>query len=144
MISLPYIYDLDSEDGGKIIGSGDPTDSSPALTIAHYGTGIGVNFASLATTSIDVNTVGSPAVRFRSAVTEGNALFVGRSVVASPTVAPLVISQLSAASAPAIEFQGRAFVSALSGGTVNGAIRIKVGNDYFFIPTMRDMGGLGA
>lgn len=68
--------------------------------------------------------------------------FEARTNASSPvTVAPVRIGA-SAISGPALELQGTAFISALSGGSINGAIRVKIGDNYAWIPVMRTMGGL--
>lgn len=111
------LINLYAEDDRNIIDNG----SGAVLTLTNTGTGAAL---------VAENTAGT-----------GAALIV-KNTIGAPTVAPLVV-QTSTASGAAIEFRGKAFVSALSGGSFSYGVRVKVGNVYGWIPVMVDMGGLG-
>lgn len=111
------LINLWAEDGRNIID--DATDS--VLTLENTSTGAAL---------IATNTAGT-----------GPAL-IAKTTIGTPTVAPLVI-QTSTPSGAAIELRGKAFVSALSGGSFTYGIRVKAGDVYGWIPVMVNMGGLG-
>lgn len=111
------LINLWAEDGRNIID--DSTDA--ALTLTNTSTGQAL---------VVENTAGT-----------GNALVV-KNTIGAPTVAPLVV-QTSTPSGAAIEFRGKAVVSALSGGSFTYGIRVKVGDVYGWVPVMVNMGGLG-
>lgn len=151
---MPYnIYNLVNENsGGDII----TYDAGPALSVSNIGTGVTLALLSSPTTAINVtgapaggNTI-APLARFISSASAGNALLIGRGVAASPTVPMMVFGHVSAASAPVMEFiPGGGWVSITSVvlttvSNFNGAIRIKVGTGYHWIPTLLDAGLVGA
>ena len=68
---------------------------------------------------------------------------IARTLIGTPTVAPFVI-QTSTVSGAAIELRGKAFVSATSAASVFGAIRIKAGDTYYWIPAYGAINGQGA
>ena len=93
-----------------------------------------------ATLELENTSTGAGLVANTSAGT-GPALVV-KTLIGTPTVAPLVL-QTSTVSGAAIEFRGKAFISANSGGSGCGAIRIKVGNVHYWIPAMVAVAGTG-
>lgn len=99
------------------------------------GTGIQLSSVSAPTTAIDVLVAGKAAVgsavRFRSAASLGNALELGQSVVGSPTVALLVMTN-SCASGAFFEFKGMA--SLVSMTSIFRGVRVKVGDEYGWFP----------
>lgn len=148
------IYDLDAEGVAKIIT--DNAAPSPSLHITNNGTGFGLRAEGIAitsTASVDVVEVGSTinavgsittngGVIARSTATTGTPLLVQhQTALSSATVAPLVVLS-STASGPAFEFRGRCIVSALSGASITGGIRVKWGDTYRFIPLMDSLGGI--
>ena len=83
----------------------------------------------------------TPGFTFRSTATEGVALGLNRSrTLSSPTVALLALGIGSAASAPVFELREQSFVSATTiltttgGSAGTGAIRVKYGDNYGWIP----------
>ena len=150
---MPYLYNLDSESGGNVIG---PSGSGTAvLTLSHFGTGQVLNIVSAATTAVDAtvlttsaNTI-APVARFRSAASLGVALFLGKTVASSPTVPLVFFGALSAASAPVLEFDRSSFVSVTSivlttvANSV-AAVRVKYGSSYGWIPIWADAAIIGA
>lgn len=139
---MPYnIYNLVNENtGGEII----TYDAGPSLQLTNFGTGVGLNMPSGATTLLNVigtpvaaaaGTI-APVARFLSAATGGNALVIGRDVVTSSPTVPLVfIGPLSSASAPVFEFGRSAFVSVTSiGADAVGAVRVKFGTTLGWMP----------
>jgi hypothetical protein len=112
------LLNLWSEDGANIIDD----DTTAVLTLENTSTGA----ALLAT-----NTAGT-----------GPAL-VAQSLIGTATVAPLVV-QTSTVSGAAIEFRGKAIVSATSGGSILGAFRVKFGDRYGWVPVMVHIAGQGA
>lgn len=119
------IYALDDEGGGKIFSDADT--AAPALRIESNGSGAALAANSFSagypgilvesTASgypLDVTAInGTYGSRFRSAVTGGAALIVGKSVTGSPTIAPIKILNPSCASAALMEFEG-GFISCTS------------------------------
>ena len=89
-------------------------------------------------------------VAFRSAATEGAAALFTKTVAGSPTVAVVQFSTNSTASAPILELQNQGFVSATTilfttGATAGvGAVRVKYGNNYGWIPVLPDGSVTGA
>ncbi len=85
-----------------------------------------------------------PQVSFKSAATEGLAANFGKTVTSSATVAVVSLSIGSTASAPVFELQNQGFVSAttiafITGATAGtGALRVKYGNNYGWIPILPD------
>ena len=96
-----------------------------------------------ATTTLELEntSTGAGLIANNSAGT-GPAL-IAKTLVGTATVAPLVV-QTSTVSGAAVELRGKAFVSALSGGSITGGIRIKYGDTYYWVPTMVNLGGIGA
>lgn len=143
---MANIRNIDAETGANYIGD----DAQPTLTMANSSTGPGLSVGRLHTSSgasIDVLTTGSilntANATLLSIATEAVPLTLGRgTVVASPTVAVLALNIGSGASAPIFELQAQSFVScttikfttAAAEGT--GAIRVKYGDNYGWIPVM--------
>lgn len=147
------LINLWAEDGRNIIDDDatsvltlESTGAGNALRLqSAAGTGVGLNVVSATTTSIfAVGGTGTEVAHFRSGGTTSNVLRIDEGVIGSSTVAPIVINRASTASGAVFQFSGRAFVSALSGGSITGGIRVKVGDVYHWIPTMVNLGGLGA
>ena len=92
----------------------------------------------------------APGVTFLSSATEGLAVSFGKTVVGSPTVAQVRLNLNSTASAPVFELTNQGFVSVTTilfttGATAGaGALRVKIGNDYKWIPILPDGSVTGA
>lgn len=125
---MGYLYNLAGAGGIELIGTNEY--DTAVLDITHTSTT-------------------NPAARIRSASAAGQALTVGRTVAASPTVAVMNFAHVSAASAPIFEFAaGGGFVSVTSVvlttvANIKGAVRVKVGNVYYWIPLVLDAGLVG-
>jgi len=153
---MPYnIYNLTEEDrGAEIITA----DAPPALTITNLSTaGVGLQLISGASTQLLVRgatpaslNTGVAQVLIQSGSTVGSALEIGRTVAGSPTVALMRFGTLSAASAPYFEFSpGGGYVSVTSivlttVANFIGAVRVKVGSSYGWLPVIADAGLVGA
>lgn len=96
--------------------------------------GVQISSVSAPTTALQITAALSatntgPAVKFDSGASIGNALSVGHTVLASPTVA--VMSAVnSAASGPVFEFRGF-LSSAASAGSIIRAVRVKIDSDLY-------------
>lgn len=141
---------LFAETDRNIIGD----DSSPTLTLENSssgpalklqnaaGTGTLISMQSCPTTSLYVVT---PAVGayIRSGATEAKSVVLDRSVCGSATVALLKLSVLSTASAPLLDFgtvsstSGAVVSTASACATIDYAVRVKVGDNYGWIPIYR-------
>ena len=138
---MAKLSNLDAETGANIIDD----DAQPTLTITNTSTGPGLSVDDVVITSAAtinaVNLIG--AGKSVNTATEGIPFTINRSTtVASPTVALLTLGIGSGASAPVFELSEQAFVSCTTiqfttvavAGT--GAIRVKYGNNYGWIPVM--------
>lgn len=157
---MAFIYDLDNEYGGVILsdtGSPGPalrvdsnTAAQPALAVLSTASGIPVQITAIsggAGIDVDSKATDFPAADFKSNVTTGQALVVGRTVASSPTVAPMIINHSSAASAPVIEFGSFVSVTSVvltSVANVDYVVRVKVGDTYRSIPLIKDAGVIGS
>lgn len=85
-----------------------------------------------------------PGVSFKSSATEGVAIEFARTVAGSATVAVARLNTNSTASAPIFELTNQSFVSATTilfttaASAGSGAIRVKYGDNYGWIPVLRD------
>lgn len=145
---MANIININAEVGANFIGD----DAQPSLTMANSSTGPGLSVGRLLTASgasIDILTTGSilntANATIMSTATEGVPLTLSRNlVVSSPTVALLKLGIGSGASAPVLELAEQAFVSCTTiqfttvavAGT--GAIRVKYGDNYGWIPVMNN------
>ena len=92
----------------------------------------------------------APGATFLSSATEGLAVSFGKTVAGSPTVAQVRLNTNSTASAPIFELTNQAFVSATTilfttGATAGvGALRVKHGDNYKWIPMLPDGSVTGA
>lgn len=134
---MPNISNLNAEIGANYIGD----DAQPAITLYNTSTGPGLRvmgFVATSTASIDIAYL--PTIR--SGATEGVPLSLSRDVVSSPTVAVIALNIGSTASAAVIELQAQGFVSCTTilfttGATAGvGAIRVKYGDNYGWIPVL--------
>ncbi len=135
---MANLYNLDAETNADYIGDG----TEPAVRFRNTSTGPGLMAEGLAiqsTASIDLAHI----PHLRSGATEGVPVTVGRTTaIASPTVALVALNLGSTASAPVFELQSQGFVSATTilfttGATSGvGAIRVKYGDNYGWIPVM--------
>lgn len=97
-----------------------------------------------AETGKEILTDDSPGFAFKSTATESQALKIDQTVVGSPTVALLGLTVASVASGAAIELLGTSFVSCttikfVTGGVAGtGAVRVKYGDNYGWIPVLPD------
>lgn len=141
------LFDYANDSGATLIL--DSTKTTPNLTLANFGTGTGLTVQSVASgIGVDVLTTANSAARFQSAATTAVILQVGRTVPSSPTVASMKFTNASAASAPAFEFTTGSFVSVTSvvlttAANIKGAVRVKVGDVYYWIPLVLDAGLVG-
>lgn len=108
---------LTAETGANYIGD----DSSPALTLENSSTGS----ALLVETTNSTN----PGVEIRA----GRGTTIG-----AVTVAPLRLLA-SGPSAAVLELKGTAFTSAVTSGSVIGAIRVKYGDSYYWVPVTENI-----
>lgn len=112
------LINLYSESGRNIISD----DATPTLALDNTSTGGNLKLRADGTVS------GSEVLNIAN-----------RSTTQAATVA-LVKFSASTASAPAIEFAGSAVESTASGSvTLTYGVRVKVGNDYGWIPVYRDI-----
>ena len=111
---MAFIYDLDNEYGGYILGDADSKQAALQVNnnAAHPAIGI---YSTASGAPILVSAIQTPAT-FNSGVTDVTAVKIGKSVLGNQTNAPLVFANLSAASVPIIDFGGN-FVSTASIGT---------------------------
>lgn len=139
---------LNAEVGANFIGD----DAQPSVTFANSSTGPGLSVGRLHVSSgasVDILTTGSilntANATILSNATEGVPLSLSRgTVVSSPTVALIRLGIGSGASAPVFELAEQSFVSCTTiqfttvavAGT--GAIRVKYGNNYGWIPVMNE------
>lgn len=135
---MANLINIDAEVGANMIGD----DAQPTLTMENSSTGAALEVRKLAvvsTASIDVAHI----PHLRSGATTAVPLTVGREgAIASPTVAVLALNLTSTASAPVFELQNQGFVSCttilFTTGAVagTGAIRVKYGDNYGWIPVL--------
>lgn len=137
---MPNLLNFDAEIGADAIGD----DAQPTMSFRNTGTGSGLFVGGLAvqsTASIDIANI----PQLRSGATEAVPVTVGRTTaIASPTVALIALNLGSTASAPVFELQTQSFVSCTTilfttGATAGvGALRVKIANDYKWIPILVD------
>lgn len=118
---MPNLVNINAEAGADIIGD----DAEPTLTLVNTSTGNALRARSLATTGVSAD-------------------FNRGTVVSSPTVAVVSLGIGSGVSSPVLELREQAFVSATTilfttaatAGT--GALRVKIGDNYGWIPILKD------
>ncbi len=157
---MGFIYDLDNEGGGQILGDSDTTQPAltinnngagqPALSILSTASGSAVAVSGIQGDAINAQAKDSTAVagRFLSTATIGNAVVIGRSVNGCVSIAPLKFLGTSAASTALIQFAG-GFISLTSinyiaGGLLSDyAIPVVVGGEQRYIPLLQGGALLG-
>jgi hypothetical protein len=149
---MTFIYDLDNEGGGQILGDAGTT--APALKVDNNAAGYsaigilstasgsafqvsGIQGKAIEATAKDANAV---AGYFISNATIGNAVVIGRTVKGCVSIAPLKFLGTSGASLALMQFAG-GFISctsislAASAGTViDYALPVVVGGELRMIP----------
>lgn len=156
---MAFIYDLDNEYGGQILSdAGSPGPAlqvnsnaagQPALAILSTASAAAIQVKAISGQAgilADSVSTSVPAGNFRSNTTTGQALTISRTVASSPTVAPLVITNASAASAPVVEFGSFVSITSVvltSVANFDRAVRVKVGDTYRWIPLLLDAGLVG-
>lgn len=150
-----FIYDLDNEYGGVILSDSDS--GAPALRLNS-------NAAGQPALAISSTVSGSPVIidnpqfgnasvlsagaRFRSTATGARALEVISTVAQDPSVAPLRLGHLSAASAVAIQFGSFVSVTSViltSAAQIDYVVRVALGDGTFrSIPLLKDAGVIGS
>ena len=130
---MANILNIDAETDANIIGD----DSSPTLTMENTSSGNVIKIQNASGTGTALQVDGSrTGAQLRSTATEQVPLHVTHSVISSPTVAPLRITQ-SAASGAHFEIQG-AIASIASMTSITRGLRVKQGDTYYWITLYRD------
>jgi len=133
------LLNLDAESGKNIISD----DSGVALTLENTGSGEVLSLRGTGGYLLSTYSCPTTAASFKSAATEATPVVIEHAVVGSPTVAPLKIAA-SGASAPAFQIEGGCIVSITSGASFCAAIRIKRGDQYYWIPLVDEVDGAAA
>ena len=139
---MPNLINLNAEAGANYIGD----DVNASLTITNSSTGAGVQVDKLVATSsatvVAAELVG--ANRVVSTATATVPLVATRTVVGSSTVAMLALDIASTASGAVLELRNQGFASCTTilfttGGVAGtGAVRVKYGDNYGWIPVLPD------
>jgi len=142
------IYDLDNEYGARIIGDGE--EETAALEINSLAKPAIAIYSTASAAPLDVMSLtagNSFGARFRSAVTTSRAVVIGRTVASSTTVAPLLFTNPSAASAAIFEVAA-GFISCTSVVLTTVAnfdyvVPISLNGNIRYIPTLAAAGIVG-
>jgi hypothetical protein len=149
---MTFIYDLDNEGGGTILsdtGTVQPalkvnsnSAGYPAIACQSTASGSVIQATAISGPAFDGDSISSTnaAGDFRSSITGGPALIVGRTVISSPTVCAFKVLAPSAASAAVMEFQG-GFISCTSIDIITAAnadyvIPVSLNGVVRYIPLM--------
>lgn len=154
-----FIYDLDNEYGGIILGDADSTAPTlsinsnaagqPAIAALSTASGSVVKVTAISGPGIDADSVSTTqaAGDFRSAASIGPALIVGRTVAGASTIGALQFLGTSVASGAIMNFAG-GFISCTSViltsvANFDYAIPVQVGVEMRYIPVVKGAGIIG-